>query len=157
MAHHYQAGHTEERLLRDRVIEHLEALFEMHQDLAESLPEEALGQKLPVPSNTMGAQFWCLIGTRESFARAIKEDGWQGWSCSMSAEDSHAKQRVSEKLTQTAQQVVETLSGIEWTDYRDGALLDLLEHETQHQGQLIRYVYGLKHEFPKSLADRWAL
>ena len=35
--------------------------------------------------------------------------------------------------------------------------LDLLEHETQHQGQLIRYVYGLKYKFPKSWAERWAL
>ena len=143
--------------MRVRVIEHLNALFDMHQDLAESLPEEAFGQRLRVPSNTIGGQFWCLIGTRESFARAINEDGWQGWNCSMSAEASQDKQRVGDVLIQAAQQVEETLSSIEWTDYRDGALLDLLEHETQHQGQLIRYVYGLKHEFPKSLADRWAL
>ncbi len=143
--------------MRERVIEHLRALFAMHQELAESLPEAALANKLPVPSNTIGEQFWCLVGTRESFARAIKEGGWQGWNCSMSAEGSRDKQSVSDALTQAARQVDETLDGIEWTDYRDGALIDLLEHETQHQGQLIRYVYGLKYKFPKSLAARWAL
>ncbi len=143
--------------MRERVIEHLKALFDMHQDLAESLPDEAFGQKLPVPSNPIGGQFWCLIGTRESLAKAIRENGWAGWNCSMSAAESHHKQKVIQALKRTAQHAGETLSDIEWTDYRDGALLDLLEHETQHQGQLIRYVYGLKHTFPKSLAERWAL
>ncbi len=143
--------------MRKRVIEHLNALFAMHQDLAESLPDGALGQKLSVPSNTIGGQFWCLIGTRESFARAIREGAWAGWNCSMSAADSQDKQKVAHVLSEAAQQVRDTLGGIEWTGYRDGALLDLLEHETQHQSQLIRYVYGLKYKFPKSLADRWAL
>ena len=134
--------------MRDRVIEHLNAIFAMHQDLAASLPEEAFTQKLPVPSNTIGGQFWCLIGTRESFARALREDSWQGWNCSMSSQDAQNKQKVSDALTQGALQVGEPLSSIDWTDYRDGALLDLLEHEAQHQGQLIRYVYGLKQKFP---------
>ena len=143
--------------MRDKVVEHLNALFAMHQELAVSLPEEALGQKLPVPSNTIGGQFWCLVGTRESFARAISENHWAGWNCSMSAADAQNKQKLVQELHHTAQQLKETLGDIEWTDYRDGALLDLLEHETQHQGQLIRYVYGLKYKFPPSLAERWAL
>lgn len=143
--------------MRDRVIEHLKALFLMHRDLADSLPDEAFGQKLSIPSNTIGAQFWCLIGTRESFARALEGNGWAGWSCSMQAEEAKKKDRVAQVLDETAQQLGETLSGLEWTADRDGFLLDLLEHETQHQGQLIRYVYGLKHKFPKSLAERWAL
>ena len=36
-------------------------------------------------------------------------------------------------------------------------LLALLEHEAQHQGQLIRYVYALDYTFPESWASRWAL
>ena len=143
--------------MRDSVQEHLAAIFAAHQDLAETLPEEAFSQKLSVPSNTVGAQFWCLIGTRESFARAIAAGAWSGWNCSMSGEDAANKQTVAEKLHQAAQQLHEALSGIEWNDARVGMLLDLLEHEAQHQGQLIRYVYGLKHKFPDSLASRWAL
>ena len=75
----------------------------------------------------------------------------------MSDVDSTNKQKVQNVLAQAAQQVSATLNSIASTDYRDGALLDLLEHETQHQGQLIRYVYGLKYKFPTSLAGRWAL
>jgi hypothetical protein len=39
----------------------------------------------------------------------------------------------------------------------DGLVLDLLLHETQHQGQLIRYVYGIGLDFPDSWRDRWNL
>ena len=143
--------------MREEVIEHIKALFRAHQELAESLPSEAFGQKLSIPSNTIGGQFWCLIGARESYAKAIKENGWAGFGCSMAFESTNDKKEVSKMLSQTAQDFEKMLSGVEWTESRDGLLLDLLEHETQHQGQLIRYVYGLKYKFPKSWAERWAL
>ncbi|MEI7973482.1 MAG: hypothetical protein WCH11_03855, partial [Bdellovibrio sp.] len=34
-------------------------------------------------------------------------------------------------------------------------LLDLLEHEAQHHGQLARYLYGLKVGVPQSWKDRY--
>jgi hypothetical protein len=40
---------------------------------------------------------------------------------------------------------------------RERLLLDLLEHETQHQGQVIRSVYVLGGSFPESWVQRWAL
>lgn len=143
--------------MREKVIEHINALFRAHQELVEILPDEAFGQKLSIPSNTIGGQFWCLIGARESYGKAIKENGWAGFSCSMSQEDMNNKQKVLTALNTTAQDFEKILNGIEWTTDKDDLLLDLLEHETQHQGQLIRYVYGLKYKFPKSWAERWAL
>ncbi len=143
--------------MREKVIEHIKMLFRAHQELAEFLPEEAFGQKLSVPSNTIGGQFWCLIGARESYTKAVKENGWVGFGCSMTSKESSNKQKVIQTLNQTAQKFEEILNGVEWTNDRDGLLLDLLEHETQHQGQFIRYVYGLKYKFPKSWTERWAL
>jgi len=143
--------------MREKVIEHIKALFRAHQELAEILPKEAFGQKLSIPSNTIGGQFWCLIGARESYTKAIKENGWAGFSCSMPQEDTSNKEKVLNSLIKTAQYFERELKGTEWTSDRDDLLLDLLEHETQHQGQLIRYVYGLKYKFPKSWAERWAL
>jgi hypothetical protein len=35
--------------------------------------------------------------------------------------------------------------------------MDLLEHELQHHGQLIRYVYGNKLEFPESWKKRYTV
>ena len=99
--------------MRDAVVGHLTAIFDMHQDLAKTLPDEAFSQKLSVPSNTIGAQFWCLIGTRESFARAFDAGAWAGWNCSMAGEDTSDKQKVADKLRQAAQQLQDTLSDVE--------------------------------------------
>jgi len=143
--------------MREQAIEHIKTLFRSHQELAEFLPEEAFGQKMSVPSNTIGGQFWCLIGARESYTKAVKENGWVGFGCSMTSEESINKQEVIHTLSKTAQKFEEMLNGVEWTNTRDDLMLDLLEHETQHQGQLIRYVYGLKYKFPKSWTQRWSL
>ena len=143
--------------MREKVIEHTKNLFRAHQELAELLPTEAFGQKLSIASNTIGGQFWCLIGARESYTKAVNENGWAGFKCSMTFEESSNKAKVIQALRQATEKFEEVLNGIEWTNDRDSLLLDLLEHETQHQGQLIRYVYGLNYKFPKSWAERWAL
>ena len=65
--------------------------------------------------------------------------------------------RELEALDRSEEALIEVLGDLEWTDAREHLLLDLLEHETQHQGQLIRYVYALDRPFPESWATRWAL
>jgi hypothetical protein len=40
---------------------------------------------------------------------------------------------------------------------QQGFLLDWLEHEAAHQGQLIRYLYGLRLAIPQSWRKRYAL
>ena len=61
--------------MRDTVLGHLDALFTMHRDLVDTLPTDSFAKKLPAPSNTIGEQFWCLVGTRESFGVRIVADG----------------------------------------------------------------------------------
>ena len=52
----------------------------------------------------------------------------------------------------------EALDGLESaTDLASGLILDLLEHEAAHQGQLIRYLYGLRLPIPASWKARYAL
>lgn len=143
--------------MREKVIEHVRALFCMHRDLAAVLPDEAFAQRLSIPSNRIGGQYWCLIGARESYGKAIQENGWVGFHCSMPPEDTSNQQKVLAALDKTAEDFEQILNGIDWTDERDALLLDLLQHETQHQGQLIRYVYGLKYSFPESWVERWHL
>jgi hypothetical protein len=36
-------------------------------------------------------------------------------------------------------------------------MIDLLEHEAGHHGQLIRYLYGLRREIPESWKKKYAL
>ena len=59
---------------------------------------------------------------------------------------------------QTAAAVDEWVGGIDPAD--DDSLryvLALLEHETQHKGQLIRYLYGLGIDRPESWQRQYAL
>jgi uncharacterized damage-inducible protein DinB len=141
----------------DKILAHIRRLFQAHEDLAEALPEAAFGQKLSTRSNTIGGQFWCVVGARESYTRALERGGWAGFSCSLSAEASRNKGEVIQALKRTTAAFDGIVQNLSWTDAREHLLVDLLEHETQHQGQLIRYVYGLGHTFPKSWAKRWAL
>jgi len=143
--------------MQDQILAHLVARFRAHHELVSALPEEILQKKLPLPSNSIGAQYWCVVGARESYTRALKEGEWTGFQCSLSSSDVKEKQKVLDALDRSAADFDQVARQVEWTRRRIDLLLDLFEHETQHQGQMIRYVYGLGLHFPKSWIDRWAL
>jgi len=131
--------------------------FGLYRDLLEILDGRLLGSKLPgLPSNTLGAQLWCVVGARESYARAIASGKWAGFSCSLDDPGDPAK--VVEALGRSETAVREALgSPGRSSDTQDRLVLDLLEHEAQHQGQLIRYLYALKMPIPASWKSRYAL
>jgi len=143
--------------MRTKVIEHLNAAELAHHQLIDLLSEDDLGRRMGDRSNTVCAQMWCVVGARESYAKAIENDGWIGFGCSLSGEDTTSKDLVLEALARSRALLAEAMDGVDWTDTREGLLLDLLEHEVQHQGQIIRYVYSLGRRFPESWATRWAL
>ena len=143
--------------MRTAVVREIEALAGGHSELAEQLPAAAFDAKLPVRSNSIGAQFWCVVGARESYSRALEHGAWQGFSCSLDSNATGDKQQVERALAKSLREFGDLIAGLEWTEDRDRLLLALLEHEAQHQGQLIRYVYGLDLEFPQSWVTRWAL
>lgn len=135
------------------VVERLLESFELCGDLAESLGAEDLSSKLPVPSNTIWLQLWCVVGARESYGKAIASGEWQGFSCSLTSEDNPHPQPLVDALKASARS-----AGAAATSNPDSRfVLDLLLHETQHQGQLIRYLFGLDLEVPDSWKRRWAL
>ncbi len=143
--------------MRTTVLAHLDALMQAHRDMVEHLPAEALGQKLPVPSNTIGQQYWCVVGGRESHTRALEAGEWVGFRSSLTRDQLTDKEAVLAALDAARRTFTATIESLEWDDVRHGILMDLLEHESMHQGQLIRYGYALPYGFPKSWADRWAL
>ena len=144
-------------MIRDTVVAHLGESFTAYRDLAGSLPKEALDQKLSIPSNTIGAQFWCVVGARESYTRAIENGEWVGFSCSLSGEDVVVQSRIVEALERSEAEFDRVVTQLEQTESRDKLMLYLLEHEIQHQGQLLRFVYGLGYEFPDTWVQRWQL
>lgn len=126
--------------------------------LAAQLTSEQLKSHNGVaPSNSIGAQFWCVVGARESYARAFEAGAWQGFSCSLSEPEVPASVQAALAASQAGLQAALAAATQPWDEARQRILFDLLEHEAQHQGQLIRYFYANAIPFPPDFAKRYAL
>lgn len=133
----------------------LDRSFALTHDLVLHLEEISLNLDLPnLPSNRIAGQLWCIVGARESYLKAIEAGEWQGFSCSLTTPK--IKQSVLVALETTHQRMNE----IDFTGLSDGQAelaFDLLEHEIQHHGQLIRFVYGNGLGFPESWNKRYTV
>jgi hypothetical protein len=141
----------------EAVRERFERSFGMYRDLLASVGERALSSRLGgLRSNTIGAQLWCVVGARESYGRAIEAGAWTGFACSLG--DATDATKVGEALARSEDAVRRALDGMNVADAPPwGMVLDLLEHEAAHHGQLIRYLYGLDLSIPESWKRKYAL
>jgi len=133
----------------------LDRSFKLTHDLIRHLDEESLSLDLPgLPSNRISGQLWCIVGARESYIQAIETGGWQGFTCSLASPQEKASVLAALEATH------KRLSEINFADLDDVQLdlaFDLLEHELQHHGQLIRFVYGNGLTFPDSWNKRYTV
>jgi len=143
--------------LSDAISESFARSFQLYNDLIAVVEEDALRRKLnPLPSNTLGQQLWCVTGARESFSQAVQQNQWAGFSCSLTSTTSQAG--VTLALQQSAATVTAVLQSIEsYTAVQNRLIVDLLEHEAAHHGQIIRYIYALKLPIPQSWKAKYAL
>lgn len=107
------------------------------------------------PSNTIGEQAWCIIGARESYLKALEKGYWVGFSCSL--KDCTDKESIVNKLEESEIKLRDFLQGVDFSNLDVDILIDLLEHEVQHHGQLIRFSYSNKIGFPKSWNARYTV
>lgn len=142
-------------LLRRR----LERSNTLYLDFLDTIPPEHLRSHLrDLPSDTIGHQLWCVLGARESFPKAARAGEWQGFSSPVSRDGMTDAATLRSAFVQTAADVDAWVADIDAAD--DDSLryvIALLEHETQHQGQLIRYLYGLGIERPHTWQQQYAL
>lgn len=141
--------------MRQMLKTRLERAFALTAELVDHLDEAALGADLPhLPSNRISGQLWCVLGARESYAAAIEAGGWRGFSCSLKTPGDRGA--VLAALHSTAGR----LSRIDFQTLAAEQIelaFDLLEHEIQHHGQLIRFVYGNRLTFPDSWNKRYTV
>jgi len=142
--------------MRQIVVEKLRRAMQLYDDLIEFLPEDSLSLKLSnLPSNELGQQLWCVIGARNSYLNALKAGSWQGFECPLSWEGAKSKNEVAASLKSTAENANRFLCDA--SEFPEDILVDLLEHEVQHHGQIVRYLYGLKLGVPTSWKQRYNL
>ena len=139
--------------MRDIVIQHLEDRFQSWLDLAEAVEDATLLENLPAPRyKTLREHFWCVIGGRESYIKAVSAGQWDGFGCSLDTVD---RPEVIAKMKETQASFKSAVQSVtEWTVEREELLTTLLEHETMHEGQVIRLMYGLEKDLPNSW--KWA-
>lgn len=138
------------------ITKHLQKAFDLTYDIVNGISDEDLNLKLKgLPSNSIGEQLWCIVGARESYLRAIINEGWMGFSCSL--DDTTSKVKVIQCLESSAEESLGFFNSNELNEKQVELLLALLEHEIQHHGQLIRYFYGNRLVFPKSWNERYTV
>jgi hypothetical protein len=141
--------------MHQQLKERLGQSFRLTHDLVAHLDESSLLLDLPgLPSNRIADQLWCIAGARESYTKAIESGGWQGFSSSLTTP--HVKRSVLEVLETTHKRMLE-LDFSDLTDAQIDLAFNLLEHEVQHHGQLIRFVYGNGLSFPESWNRRYTV
>ncbi len=129
----------------------------LYLELIDTLDAEQLGSRIPgVRSSPVRNHFWCVVGARESYVRAARAGSWQGFASSLEADDDPVAVRAA--LERTAAEVAAWLGELADDDeYGWDWALHLLEHETQHHGQLIRYFYSVPLTVPRSWVEHYAL
>jgi hypothetical protein len=141
--------------MAERLKARLDKAFGLTRDLFQHLEETSLQLDLGgVPSNRIAGQVWCIVGARESFAKAIKAGQWQGFACSLTKPGE--KRAVLDALD-SSRAALDAIDFSHLSEEQSEIALNLLEHEIQHHGQLIRYVYANKLGFPKSWNERYTV
>ncbi|TXR53859.1 hypothetical protein [Reinekea thalattae] len=139
--------------MREIVIKNIKDRFGVLSELASSLTEVQFISKLDVPKyKTIEDHLWCIVGARESYFKALAAGKWQGFSCSLA--DGSDKLSYELALRQTQERFDRVLSNVLWNESTENILASLYEHETMHEGQIIRLIYGLGLEMPQS--SKWA-
>jgi hypothetical protein len=138
------------------VIARLDQAFALTHDLINHLDDASIELDLPgLPSNTMASQLWCVVGARESYLRAIAAGEWRGFSCQLTPP--MTRMSILAALRSTHDELTPLDGGADFTEPQLELALALLEHEVQHHGQLIRFVYGNGLTFPESWHDRYTV
>jgi len=139
--------------MRETMIRSLEARIQSYADLIATMDPADLGTKLDVPKDKSVAEhLWCIVGARESYARALAAGAWQGFSCSLSTYDRESFERA---LASSGDTLLATIRGVvTWSPQQDELLLAVSEHEVMHEGQIIRHMLGMGRGLPGSW--RWA-
>lgn len=150
--------------LLEEIKNHWQQLRRMTYDFLNEIKEEDMKKKLPFPkSQSLGYQFWCMVGAQESNLPLIAQGKWEGFSCSLDKEDKVTKEVIVSHMAQADKKLMETL---EQTDllqkFEDGNTplmnyMVLVEHESHHQGQIINFIYAHDLPIPKSWEEKWAL
>ena len=153
--------------LLERVRGHWQDLRGRTYDFMDVLEDDDLSARLPfAESQDVLNQFYCMLGTQESWPPVLLDGRMKGWGCSLNTAFPREVLTVA-KVRKAMEAADEVLLGafeaVDWLfEFQDGntplaGYFRLAEHEAHHHGQLINFIYACKFPIPKSWAESWAL
>ncbi|MCY4013133.1 MAG: hypothetical protein OXG82_10500 [Gammaproteobacteria bacterium] len=140
--------------MRETIVDNLTKRIGFYDDLIEQVGDSTLAAELAVPhSRSLGLHLWCIVGTRESYVKAIAAGEMSGWSSSV---EKLEQDELRDKLARSGRDLLDAINAVsDWTPERDKLLAEVAEHEVMHEGQIIRLMCGLEKPLPSSCP--WAV
>ena len=137
--------------MRKSVLSRLEARFQSFDDLLGAVAPEEWQKTLPHPkSKSLAVHMWCVICARQAYGTSIAAGSWQGFDGGfLQSMEPEAVLAAHSSSVDTVRSAVEAVS--DWSEAQDELLADLAEHETMHEGQIIRLLHGLEVDIPASV------
>lgn len=119
---------------------------------------------LPFPeSQSVFAQFHCMIGAQESYTRELQAGAWQGFTSSLSYSHDLTPALIQEHMQRADDQLKEVVTDLDLTQQQDNGkyyyevMQTMIEHEMHHHGQLINFMYCHRFPIPHSWFLKWHL
>ncbi len=136
-------------------------------DLMDILSDSDLSARLPFPeSQDVLYQFYCMLGTQESWPPVLQEGRMTGWNCSLqpvAPGEVMSLERVRAAMIRADVQLQAVCETVDWLKVLANGTTPLMgyyrlvEHEAHHHGQLSNLIYACNFPIPDSWADSWAL
>jgi len=128
------------------------------------LEKDHLPKRLPFPeSQSLGYQFWCMVGAHESYLRSIEAGRWKGFSSSLDEFEVVTPAIIQQQMQKADAHMAALLKDLPLEEQRrDGhygyeIVFQMIKHEMHHHGQLINFLYYLHLPIPPSWHEEWAL
>ena len=143
----------------DLLTSKLKKVFKMNNEFLTTIKEDDLKLRLVgMRSDSIASQITCIIGCRDSYSKCLPKDEQFRWSPDFPHADRYNLSKLSRYLVEIGEKVISELESInELSDNQQELVLDLLSHEYQHQGQIIRYFYANGLKMPGAVKSEWHL
>jgi hypothetical protein len=141
-----------------------QALRRLTYDYLGMLEPAHFALKLPFDrSQTLGYQFWCMVGAQESYNKKLQHGKWQGFSSSLDQFEEITAPIVTQQMQKADAVLAELLTEmnadqrLQNSQFAHEVIFQMIKHESHHHGQLINFMFCFHLPIPPSWQEEWAL
>ena len=133
-------------------------------DYLDMLDVSHLSLRLPFPeSQSLGYQFWCMVGAHESYLKKLEHGKWQGFSSSLDQYQAVTPAVIKQQMRNADEAMATLLKDVHLEERLANGqhgyeiVLQMIKHEMHHHGQLINFMFCFHLPIPASWHEEWAL